>query len=68
MEKQMNVKSLTSFKAVKESKINTVLNAAKCEVLKEFEKICPTDMSFQRVRKDMHNIFDKIQDQLEEIK
>lgn len=32
----------------------------KGEVLKEFEKICPTETSFKRVRKDIHDVFDRV--------
>lgn len=37
---------------------------AKGDVLKEFEKICPTEASFKRVRKDMHDVFERLQAQL----
>lgn len=33
---------------------------AKTEVLAEFEKVCPTDKSFDRVRKEVHDIFDEM--------
>jgi hypothetical protein len=42
----------------KDDKLNEILKELKCEVLKDFEKICPTDMSFQRIKKDMHDKFD----------
>lgn len=48
----------------KEDGLERVLNSLKGEVLKEFEKVCPTDMSFQRVKKDMHDKFDTAERQL----
>ena len=50
----------------KENNVKTILNAGKKQVLDEFEKICPTDMSFQRIKKDMHDIFDALEQQLEQ--
>lgn len=41
------------------------LKAAKGDVLKEFEKVCPTDKSFERIKKDMHDIFDNLLHELE---
>jgi ribosome recycling factor len=45
-----------------ESTVNVeeVVNKAKGEVCKEFEKVCVTDMSFKRMKKEMHNIFDQL--------
>lgn len=37
---------------------------AKGDVLKEFEKICPTEASFKRVKKDMHDVFERLEAQL----
>jgi hypothetical protein len=34
---------------------------ARCEILNEFEKVCPTDISFNRVKKGVHDIFDNIE-------
>ena len=45
--------------------IQEILNQAKGEVCKEFEKVCPTDLAFKRMKKEMHNIFDQL---LEELK
>lgn len=44
--------------------VKQILNSGKGNILKEFEKICPTDMSFQRMKKDMHDIFDEMERQL----
>lgn len=45
--------------------VNKAIIKAKTEVLSEFEKICPSDRSFDRMKKNMHDIFDQM---LEEIK
>jgi hypothetical protein len=50
----------------KEDKLKAVLDTGKGEILKEFEKVCPTDKSFQRIKKDMHDIFDKMAAELQE--
>lgn len=50
----------------KEDTVKAILNTGKKQVLDEFEKICPTDMSFQRIKKDMHDIFDALEAQLSE--
>lgn len=39
--------------------VKEILNKTKGSVCKEFEKICPTDKSFERIKKDMHDIFDQ---------
>jgi hypothetical protein len=44
--------------------VTTLLNATKGDVCKEFEKICATDKSFQRMKKEMHNIFDSLLEDL----
>lgn len=44
----------------------TILKAGKGEILKQFEKICPTETSFQRMKKDMHDIFDDMLRQLKD--
>jgi hypothetical protein len=44
--------------------VKEALRKAKGEILKEFEKVCPTDKSFDRIVKDMHDIFDSILDDL----
>jgi ASC-1-like (ASCH) protein len=41
------------------------LKKAKGDVLKEFEKVCPTDKSFDRIVKEMHDIFDRLEEDLE---
>jgi hypothetical protein len=48
----------------KEDALDAILKTLKGDVLKEFEKVCPTDMSFQRIKKDMHNLFDEAERQL----
>lgn len=45
--------------------IQSLLNQAKGEVCKEFEKVCATEKSFQRMKKEMHNIFDKLLEDLD---
>lgn len=42
----------------KNKTVENVLKELKCEILKDFEKVCPTDLSFQRIKKDMHDKFD----------
>ena len=49
----------------KDAQTEKAIRYMKCEVLKEFEKICPTDMSFQRMKKTIHDIFDEGQRQLD---
>lgn len=49
----------------KEDRVDTILKSIKGDILKEFEKVCPTDMSFQRIKKDMHDIFDEAKRQLQ---
>jgi hypothetical protein len=49
----------------KDDKVDTILKTIKGDVLKEFEKVCPTDTSFQRIKKDMHDIFDEARRQLQ---
>lgn len=41
--------------------IAVVLSKKKGMVCKEFEKICPTEASFNRMVKEMHNIFDGLE-------
>lgn len=48
----------------KEDSVDAILKELKCEILKDFEKICPTDMSFQRIKKDTHDKFDEAKRQL----
>lgn len=49
----------------KVAEMNKAVTKAKTEVLTEFEKVCPSEMSFNRIKRDMHDIFDQM---LEEIK
>lgn len=42
------------------TEIEEMQRKLKGEVLKEFEKICPTETSFRRVKKDIHDVFDKV--------
>ncbi len=46
--------------------VQELIKKAKGEVMKEFEKVCPTDKSFDRVLKDMHNIFDRLSQEIKE--
>lgn len=69
----MNKPSLTNrpetivvLKRTVDERMSSILKAGKGEVLKEFEKVCPTDKSFERVKKEMHNIFDEMVRQLSE--
>lgn len=48
-----------------EDSVDTILKGIKGSILKEFEKVCPTDLSFQRVKKDVHDIFDEAKRQLQ---
>lgn len=47
--------------------IEQMVNKAKGEVCKEFEKICMTDRSFERVLKDMHTIFDQLTKEIKQL-
>lgn len=38
--------------------VHSILNELKYDVLKNFELVCPTETSFQRTKKDMHDSFD----------
>lgn len=44
----------------KETKVEVYVNKKKGKVLKEFGKICPTNESFETVKKDIHKIFDEL--------
>lgn len=46
--------------------IETIINKSKGEVIKEFEKVCMTDRAFHRVKKEMHDIFDRLFQELQE--
>lgn len=52
-------------KDAKVSEILKAINKKKTQVLVNFEKACPTEMSFNRMKKDTHDQFDEL---LEEIK
>ncbi|UNY40066.1 hypothetical protein KLEB273_gp068 [Bacillus phage vB_BauM_KLEB27-3] len=45
--------------------IKTILNKTKGEICKEFEKVCSTERSFIRSKKEMHDIFDDLYESLE---
>jgi hypothetical protein len=59
-------KAVVVIKRKEEDRIDTILKSVKGDILKEFEKVCPTDMSFQRVKKDIHDIFDEAKRQLQQ--
>lgn len=40
--------------------IQDLLMKAKGEVCKEFEKVCMSELSFKRMKKEMHDIFDTL--------
>jgi hypothetical protein len=44
--------------------VKEVLNKKKGQICKEFEKVCPTSRSFERVVKEMHDIFDELEREL----
>jgi hypothetical protein len=52
-------------KQAKASEIMKILNKLKTNELTDFEKVCPTETSFNRIKKDTHDRFDGA---LEEIK
>lgn len=49
----------------KDDTTESILKAGKGEILKQFEKVCPTETSFQRMKKDMHDIFDNMLSQIQ---
>lgn len=55
----------TPYENYRESYTQTLFKKAKGDVLKEFEKLCPTDRSFDRVTKDIHDIFDRLTKELD---
>lgn len=55
------------MRASKEQVLANMINKAKGDVCKEFEKVCPTDVSFSRVKKDMHDIFESLQQDIAEL-
>lgn len=52
---------------VKDAKIQQMVNKAKGEVCKEFEKVCMTDRAFERVLKEMHTIFDQLTKEIKQL-
>jgi hypothetical protein len=48
--------------------LEALLNKKKGLIMKEFEKVCPTDLSVKRVLKEMHNIFDDMYKEIKELK
>jgi hypothetical protein len=44
--------------------LEALLNKKKGLIIKEFEKVCPTDTSIKRVIKEMHNIFDDMYEEI----
>lgn len=44
--------------------LRAILDRKKGFVCNEFEKVCPTETSLRRVVKEMHNIFDGIEEEL----
>lgn len=55
------------MRASKEQMLEIVINKTKGDVCKEFEKVCPTDVSFSRVKKDMHDIFESLQQEIKQL-
>ena len=43
------------------------ISEAKAKVCAEFEKICQTEKSLKRMVKEMHNIFDELEEDIAEI-
>lgn len=46
--------------------LKTILDKKKTLVCNEFEKVCPSDKSLCRVVKEMHNIFDALEQELKQ--
>ena len=46
--------------------IEEILNKKKGLICKEFEKVCPTEASFKRMIKEMHNVFDRLNEEIME--
>lgn len=47
--------------------IEEILNKKKGLICREFEKVCPTDASFKRMVKEMHNVFDGLGQEIAEL-
>ena len=56
------MEQLTTFE-----ELAVILSKKKGLVCKEFEKVCPTNSSFNRMVKEMHNIFDSLETDLVEL-
>ncbi len=56
-----NVQKFVGKEEVVREEIACNLKKVKGDILKEFEKVCPTDRSFERLKKEMHDIFDQLQ-------
>lgn len=41
--------------------VSIAVSRAKTMILSEFEKVCPTDKSFCRILKEVHDVFDDLQ-------
>jgi hypothetical protein len=54
-------------KGILVEEIAVILSKKKGLVCKEFEKVCPTPSSFNRMVKEMHNIFDGLEADLVDI-
>lgn len=55
-------------KREKQYTVEDIVNKTKGEVLKEFEKICGTERSLDRMIREMHDIFDELVEELKERK
>jgi hypothetical protein len=44
-----------------EKELKNVLNKKKGMICKEFQKVCPTEGSFDRMVKESHNVFDSLE-------
>jgi hypothetical protein len=47
--------------------VQIMLRDAKAEVCAEFEKVCQTEKSLKRMVKEMHNVFDKLEENVAQI-
>lgn len=59
--REKNVAELTD-----QEKVNLLINKTKGRVIAEFEKLCPTQRSIDRVIKEMHGVFDQLKKDLED--
>lgn len=48
----------------KQDELKVIIDKSKGEVVKILELVCPTDISFKRSVKNMHNIFDDLLEKL----